>query len=262
MIIHAISEGSEPTQAYGRYCSKAPGMANLNGVICATPPAGCGKTWSAAGHRLYYELPPNHDLRVLKPFPLPIAEFQSKVQDLRQSLSIPEEIDVLPGTRLGQLRVTIDHAHVVDLSSPVIGAFVVSGRLVNLLQEGGFTGWRTEPVHSIRKRPKIPLPDISELVIEGDGGLPITDPEIRVLSKCPTCGRIEYGFVPLRTMQLNECAWDGSDIFRFRAPYDGRTYVTDRLARAITGSGMSNVRLHTLAEVVTMDNGVTHALKK
>ena len=90
------------------------------------------------------------------------------------------------------------------------------------------------------------IPTMYQLIVTGKGGVPDTDPPVEKLSHCDICGRTEYSFENPRSFEIDFSQWDGSDIFRFAAPYHGYTFITGRLADGFRSAGFKNYELKTV----------------
>ena len=254
MEIFRIREGEAPSQSKDRYAVLVLGEPGLPGVQCLPPPDGCGDTWGASGQRMYKELPADHFLRSMGVWPVPLHRFSEIVSDVRRALDLSADAPLLPGTNFGWLSIKMRHQNIVDLSSPEGLGFVITDRFRQFLIEGGFTGWRVEAVNVIRKRQNDSIPLLHELVIEGKGGAAITKPPRLLLSRCAQCGHEKWDQPILESLELNTDIWDGSDIFRFDAPFQGYAFVTKRLADALRNSNLTNIELNDITEVLRTIN--------
>jgi hypothetical protein len=102
-------------------------------------------------------------------------------------------------------------------------------RLRQIFVAEDFAGWHVEPVEFEGKRRPESSDPYWELVIDGRGGRALTQPETKLLSRCPVCGREEYERGMLRTNPLDPNRWDGSDFFAFDAPENSHFFITERV---------------------------------
>ena len=114
----------------------------------------------------------------------------------------------------------------------------VSDRVIDLLRDGGFTGWDTYPV-------EVFLKDGSRL--PGYRGLMVTggkcDTDISLSEQVDTIGPWPYGQADVRLKELPIVfdSWDGSDMFRLKS-YGG-VYISRRLRDALKDAKISNLDL-------------------
>jgi hypothetical protein len=195
MLIYRFRENSIPKHRRGRYCELSDENIGLPGVQCYAPPVGCGQTWGTAITRIRRELPREHPLyeylRQQKRHPLPPAQLQPLIENLRHALNIPEETPILPGTEIGNVRIKLRHTLITDFAWPWISTIILTERGLALLKASGLTGWHTEEVICDYKQFAFRGP-LCELVIDGVAGTPINDPEVREISLCPVCGLEKY----------------------------------------------------------------------
>ncbi|MCW3098391.1 MAG: hypothetical protein JWL77_4009, partial [Chthonomonadaceae bacterium] len=117
---------------------------------------------------------------------------------------------------------------------------------VHFLQEHNIGGWEVAPVRVEGTRYFESIPTMYQLIVTGNGGVPITDPPVEKRSHCDVCGRTEYVGIKPHSFQLDLSQWDGSDIFRFGADYSGYIFITDRLANGFRNAGFKNYELATV----------------
>lgn len=96
------------------------------------------------------------------------------------------------------------------------------------------------------KRGTKSIPTMYQLFVTGKGGVPMTDPPIMIHFHCEVCGLTKYVGNHPDSFQLDLSQWDGSDIFRFAAPYDSYLFITDRLADGFQRAGFKNYELATI----------------
>jgi hypothetical protein len=171
----------------------------------------------------------DHFLYRSSKFPLRPEAFREFSATVRSDLGLPADILLEPGTDIGYQRLRYVHSPIADFEWVHIRTLIISERLRELFVAEGFTGWRAEPVEFVGVPPSASDGLFWELVVEGRGGPAITQPETRLLSVCPVCGREEYDRGMLRAEPLNIETWDGSDFFYFDAPEDGIFFVTERV---------------------------------
>ena len=180
MKIFSLDEGLDPTQSKRRYCEIADGVVHVNAIRCNPPPHGCGEIWYIGG-RIYKEVPQGRELRRRPRGPVSPEQFQELATDIRRAIDLSVDAPIVSGMDIGSFHLSIQHANLVDLSSPIIGALIASDKFVDFLQQGGFTGWRSEPVVVTARRPSLPEPRLHELVAVGSGGNAMTFPVKRLL---------------------------------------------------------------------------------
>ena len=118
----------------------------------------------------------------------------------------------------------------------------VSDRVIELLRDGGFTGWDTYPV-------EVYLKDGSKL--DGYQGLMVTggecDIDISLSEQVATIGPWPMGTAQtcLKELPIVLDSWDGSDFFRVKEA--GGIYITRRLREAMKKARISNLDLNTSA---------------
>jgi hypothetical protein len=149
VVFFALVEAWSPSQYKQRYCELVPGPV-MDTIQCYPEPVGCGKTWWAENERIYVDLPPVHQLRSRMPESVTPEEFQQRAAEIKRALSLPDNAAILPGATIGHLELEIVHDRIVDVSSPYISALIVTGRFVEFLSRGGFTGWHTGTVRACR----------------------------------------------------------------------------------------------------------------
>ena len=125
----------------------------------------------------------------------------------------------------------------LNLGSTTFGP--VSDRVIDLLRDGGFTGWDTYPI-------EVFLKDGSRL--PGYRGLMVTggecDTDISLSEQVDTIGgQGPYGYACtcLKGLPIVLDSWDGSDMFRLRS-YGG-VYISRRLRDALKDAKISNLDL-------------------
>jgi len=200
----------------------------LPGIRCDASIGGCGKVWADGSRRLYVPLPENHFLLRESPWPLPPQDWQDKWQQVRQSLNLPD-MQIEPGTAIGYTRLEVRQKWEIDIEWPYLSTVIISQKVVDALQNAGITGWRKEPVVITGGRYAAVAPPLFELVVEGRGGKARTEPETRLLSVCPVCGRKKFDRGKLNANSLDLDQWDKSDFFRFDAPEHGIYYCTEKV---------------------------------
>ncbi|MCW3098390.1 MAG: hypothetical protein JWL77_4008 [Chthonomonadaceae bacterium] len=214
----------------------------LPGVTCDA----CGETWANMMGRIPKDLPDNHPLRSRRRWPVSVAELNLIRADVRQVLNLPLETPLLPGTNIGVLDLWTKSAKLAAFEWPAVHVLVVREDVVAFLQEHKIAGWEIAPVRVEGIRRVESIPTMYQLFVTGTGGVPITDPPIVQRSHCEVCGRTEYVGNNPSSFQLDLSQWDGSDIFRFAAPYQGYIFVTERLAEGFRDAGFKNYELPTV----------------
>jgi len=120
---------------------------------------------------------------------------------------------------------------------------ILSERIVNLLQENGFTGWTTYPI-TLYAKAGVVLPGYCGLVITGRCGTADWSRSQRVLKEYPA------GFFPVwRGLHIAE--WDGSDFFMASTGLIGYKFVTDRVRVAFAREHIRNIDFLHLADRYT-----------
>lgn len=127
-----------------------------------------------------------------------------------------------------------------------VGAIIVQRRVVKLLRDQGFTGWRSYVVSVIDKGGDY-HPDYEGLAILGRCGCADLSRSVVVLSKYPA------GWFPhFLGYYFPEESWDGSDIFMETPDERGRTtahvFVTERVRLALETASVKNVKFERLTE--------------
>lgn len=124
---------------------------------------------------------------------------------------------------------------------------VVSRRVIQLLENGGFTGWDTYPVDLVDKAGDW-VPGYAGLMVTGRcDPVDLSRSEL-VLREFPG------GWFPnLRGHFFPPESWDGSDLFMERQDERGSTtlflYATARLIRALRLARIKNLQIESIAEV-------------
>jgi hypothetical protein len=121
-------------------------------------------------------------------------------------------------------------------------SLLVSERVVTLLRDAGFTGWRTYAVDLVGYD-GAPIPGYHGLAIHGRCG-PIDDSKsVQVPKQFPG------GVFPVwMGMYFDPDSWDGSDLFMSEAG-GGWKFVVEDVKRAFQKAKIRNVRLTRLDEV-------------
>ena len=125
----------------------------------------------------------------------------------------------------------------LNLGSTTFGP--VSDRVVDLLRDGGFTGWDTYPVEVLLKDGSR-LPGYRGLMVTGGE----CDTDISLSEQVDTIGgRGPYGHACtcLKGLPIVLDSWDGSDMFRLKS-YGG-VYISRRLRNALKDAKISNLDL-------------------
>jgi hypothetical protein len=219
----------------------------LPGVSCYP---GCGAVWATTLKRIHRELPDDHPLVKGAVVNVDVEEFKRIAADVRQVLQLPPDLYLAPGTSLGFVRLEVRRRKIPDFEWPGLQTLVISRGVARVLTDAGITGWRTEPVIVTKGQMgrDIDCSDLLELVVEGRGGVPVTDPLTLELSRCDICGRVEHELPLLRRLELDPDQSDGSDIFRFDEPYSGYRFVTERFKAAVENAGLRNCKFVSLEE--------------
>jgi hypothetical protein len=119
---------------------------------------------------------------------------------------------------------------------------VVSRRVVELLEQHGFTGWATYPVE-VYDRKREPLPDYFGFVITGRAGKQDRSRSTIIAKPAPTPKGKPYQVY--KGFYFDESQWDGSDIFLA----GGLIVVARAVQRAFKRTKVTNVRFTPLADV-------------
>jgi hypothetical protein len=127
-----------------------------------------------------------------------------------------------------------------------VDPIIAHSRVVQLLGELGFTGWRTYPV-TVTDREDHPHPNYHGLVITGRCGRIDLSRSAVVLHKYPARWYPHFlgHFFP-------EDSWDGSDLF-MELPYadgeaSGTKFATERVKQAFHRAKIKNVAFERLSE--------------
>jgi hypothetical protein len=133
------------------------------------------------------------------------------------------------------------------LATTWIVPFLLSPKVVDVLREGGFTGWDVHPARIELEGGKR-VEDHGALMVSGRSG-----PVDEALSESVTLPRPvpEGNEVPgLRGLLFDPATWDGSDIF---TP-ETTTFVmiTDAVREALEAVSPSNLRLERITEIERM----------
>jgi hypothetical protein len=166
--------------------------------------------------------------------------------ETRAALNLPTETPLLPGTDIGVLDLSCKNSNFSDFEWPALHTVLVRERVLEFFQEYKITGWQSAPVRIEGTRYLEYIPTMYQLLITGHGGVPVTNPPVEELSYCDACGRTEYKRGVVHSFQMDLSQWDGSDIFRFAAPYNGYVFVTQRLADGLRKVGFHNYELVTV----------------
>lgn len=119
---------------------------------------------------------------------------------------------------------------------------LVSDRVVTLLRDAGFTGWRTYPVDLVGHN-SAPIPGYHGLAIHGRCG-PIDDSKSVQVSK-----QFPGGVFPVwMGLYFDPDTWDGSDLF-MSEDGSGWKFVVEDVKRAFQKAKIRNVRFERLDEV-------------
>ncbi len=128
---------------------------------------------------------------------------------------------------------------------------LISTQVATVLRSGGLTGWETFPVRVFDRRGE-PIP--------GYEGLSVTGRSRSVwINKEDVLWIENYrgAVVPFwKGLAFDKKSWDGSDLFRAT---DGRTdyvLISSRAHKALTGAGITNIRMEPVCDVLTHASGV------
>jgi hypothetical protein len=145
-----------------------------------------------------------------------------------------------------------------------VGALIVHRRVVQLMREQGFTGWRSYVVSVIGKGGDY-HPEYEGLVILGRCNSADLSRSVVVLSEYPA------GWLPhFLGYYFDEASWDGTDLFMETPDALGKTtahvFVTERVRLAFEKAKVKNVRFGRLTERSVMtanyEIGSSHRLPR
>jgi len=130
----------------------------------------------------------------------------------------------------------------ITLSSDKVGDFVwtwyseclLTDRVLHLFEKAEIRGFQTKPVTvtGVKRGLVKNVPRLHELVVTGWGGEIRNESGIKVVERCPGCGRTVYGAVLDWTKAIDESRWDGSDLFMLW-PLPKFIFVTENVGRLI-----------------------------
>lgn len=240
MKIYNLTELSSSTYICDRLIPKP--SVGLPGVKCDA----CGQTWADGMARIPKDLPNDHPLRSRKRWPVPVAELNFLRADVRMALNLPLDTPLPPGADIGIIDFLCKDSHLEAFEWPAVHVLVVREDVVEFLQEHKIAGWEVAPIRVEGTRYLSSIPSMYQLLVNGNGGVPVTDPPVEKISHCDVCGRTEFKRKNPRTFQMDISQWDGSDIFRFDPPYQGYMFITDRLADGFKSAGFKNYELSTI----------------
>ncbi|MEW6533782.1 MAG: HEAT repeat domain-containing protein [Thermodesulfobacteriota bacterium] len=144
----------------------------------------------------------------------------------------------------------------IMLPSPKIGDFVwtwasdciVTDRTLSLFTQASFTGFKARPVTvdkikrvSKKRREKLTIPPLSELLIQGKGGDAAAESGIYPLYEIEDSGGLQYSSFR-NGIIVDESNWDGSDFFTANG-YHKYILVTERVKECIIGHQLTNCAL-------------------
>jgi hypothetical protein len=119
------------------------------------------------------------------------------------------------GVRSG-LTIMLREPPTQDVSWTWLSECIVTERLKQVVEASGITGCQFKPVTVTWKREQndgASAGQLWELRPNGWGGLARPESGIRLLSECPSCGRLRYSMWRDSTKLIDESQWDGSDLF-------------------------------------------------
>jgi hypothetical protein len=117
--------------------------------------------------------------------------------------------------------------------------------VIRVLKTENCTGFALKPVEilpktedgkSIQKEP-----ELSEILVTGEGGDAAVESGIRLLYKCPHCGLRRYSSYTAGLI-VDEESWDGSDFFTI-AGYPKSILVTEKVKQIISDNHFTNCML-------------------
>ncbi len=246
MDYFVFDEPQAPDGSPGRACRILRPVPGLPGVSCDV----CGKTWADTLDRVPIDLPDGHPLWTRRGWPVPPDELDRIAADVKEALHLEPGTRLLPGTRIGRVRVKYTRAEVSSFEWPAVHTLLVTEETAEGMRSAGLTGWSVAPAVVMGYPGSGPAPVLHQLFVEGSGGPAITDPPVRLQSSCPRCGCVEYDRPPLDAFAIDELAWDGTDFFRCDPPFHGFMFVTGRAVRALTEMGATNFAAMPVGEFV------------
>ncbi|HEX8234538.1 MAG TPA: hypothetical protein VF600_01135 [Abditibacteriaceae bacterium] len=168
-------------------------------------------------------------------------EFQTLASALCDFLKIPPQRKIWPLSRIGILNVICNSPSIPDFCEVSSGSPpVVSSRAKSAFEESKFNGWHTFPVKvamaNIKKLRESEPPELWEILVIGDGGIPAGLSKGTDYEECRECGFITW-HGRLDTVSLDMSQWDGSDIFHFTDM--GGIYVTEDYKKAVEAAELT-----------------------
>ena len=234
-----LSFANKTTTPYNDAFSKAVQVA-LPNVECSA----CRQIWGQMNARIPIETPSDHPLRSRKPGPVSLTEFRILQSSVRECLGLAEDIEIDPGTEIGLLNLVCEGTDIEGIEWPFVHDMVVREDVAEYLQKLGLTGFELSPVVYSFKSKTFPRVKCFRLEVTGYCGKVATDPAIQVTYKCDSCGYTNYS-VPktIKSFEIIESSWDGSDIFKLDSPFNGRYFVTPRFAEVLNNANIGRYRL-------------------
>lgn len=224
---------------------------SMPGIICHY----CETTWSSLGRRLLTDLPLSSYLheQLSKPRSVPFEEYEAILRILQQELRLPSCVRVLPGTRIGHLKIRCECVeHTEDFIWDSGAYVVVTQRVVDTLLAAKITGYEVHPVHITNvEEITVALPPLYELIVVGKGGPMGPEAGLRLVSECSRCGHRNYetvyygrsGGYKFQGLYVNLETWDGSDLFTFE-DWPTILMITEKAQVALSSAGLSNWRAY------------------
>jgi len=127
------------------------------------------------------------------------------------------------------------------MGASYVSIFLVSKRVIDILQEHRFQGWSTYPVL---------ISDSQGREVEGYSGFSVTGRtgprfEQRNWYSALDSGRVVADYEPQKSLFFDPATWDGSDIF---SPIGSRiTLVTETVAKVLESERLTNMELELAA---------------
>lgn len=159
-------------------------------------------------------------------------EFAVLAQKIRELLNLHPRRLILPRATVGPSRVRLQRPLKWDIMGG--GAEVIlllSATAAEVLDDSDLSGFQIFPVSMEGKAPH----PVYEMIVFGDGGLPITSPE-GYWKQCEECKEWWLQKDQPYIFEIDSSVWDGSDFFHFAGK--GYVYVSERAKEWLEASGL------------------------
>lgn len=186
----------------------------LPAVDCAA----CGNRWSTNARLPLVQLPESREMftALSRVECLRTGEFKDLVKTVREEFHIPDEISLPPGISFGPATISFRRTtNLPDFVWDWSGVLLVSPKAQQALKRFGVIGYTLAKVNAVIPADEEPgdAPGYAELIISGNAGRAIVNPEFVPVVTCSECGFQKFG--KLTFLRVSEDAWDCSHICHF-----------------------------------------------